>query len=127
MKGQAMTITERVRDSKAFYAAAGMGDLAAEKLREVPERLTRLQGRADPKDLVAQMNQLGARASEIFDGLAERGKKIVGRIDRQQATQELQAAARTPARQARTTVGSARKTARSAGKAAGNAAKKVGD
>src|SRR5690348_14720224 len=104
-----MTITERVRESKAFHAAAGAGDLAVEKLREVPERLNRLQGRADPKDLVAQLNQVSARASEIYDELAERGKRIVGRIERQAATQELQTSARTTARQARTTAGTARK------------------
>jgi hypothetical protein len=118
-----MTITDRVRDSKAFYAAAGAGDLAVEKLRE----LRRIQGRPDPKDFVAYVNQVGARASEVFDELAERGKKIVRRIDRQQATQELQASARSTASQARTAAGTARKTARSAGKAAGAAAKKVGN
>jgi aminoglycoside phosphotransferase family enzyme len=122
-----MTITERVRESKAFYAAAGAGDLAVAKLREVPERLNRLQGRADPKDLVAQLNQVSARASEIIDELAERGKRIVGRIDQQQATRQLRGSARTTARQARTTAGSARRTARTTGKAVGDAAKKVGD
>lgn len=128
MKGiTKMTITERVRESKAFYAAAGAGDLAMEKLREVPERLNKLQDRADPKDLVAQLNQMSVRASEIFDELAERGKKIVRRVERQQSTQELQSAARSTARQARTTAGTARKTARSVGRAAGDAAKKVGD
>jgi hypothetical protein len=121
-----MTITERVRDSKALYAAAGAGDLAVEKLREIPERLNRLQGKADPRDVVAYVNQMSVRASEIIDELAARGKKIVGRVERQQATQELQASARTTARQARTTAGTARKTARTAGKAVGNAAKKVG-
>jgi methyl-accepting chemotaxis protein len=122
-----MTITDRVRESKAFYAAAGAGDLAVEKLREVPGRLTKLQDRADPKDLVAYVNQMSDRASSIFDELAERGKKIVGRIERQKATQELETAARSTARQARTAASSARKTARSAGKAVGSAAKKVGD
>lgn len=122
-----MTITERVRDSKAFHAAAGAGDLAVEKLREVPERLNRLQDRADPKDLVAQLNQMSARASQIYDDLAERGKRIVRRIDRQQATQELRGSARSTARQARATAGSAKKTARSASRAAGDAAKKIGD
>jgi hypothetical protein len=38
-----MTLAGKLRDNKAFYAAAGASDLAAEKLREVPDRVTQLQ------------------------------------------------------------------------------------
>src|SRR5436309_121245 len=41
------TELRKVREHKAFYAAAGAGDVAAQALRELPERLTRLQSRAD--------------------------------------------------------------------------------
>jgi hypothetical protein len=126
-----MTITERLRDSKAFYAAAGAGDLAVEKLREVPDRLNKLQGKTDPKDLggaaVAYVTQVGTRAVEVYDGLAERGKRIVSRVDRQQATQELEASAKATVRKARSAAGSARSTARTAAKAAGDASKKIGN
>jgi hypothetical protein len=126
-----MTITNRLRDSKAFYAAAGAGDYAVEKLREVPERLTKLQGKTDPKDLggaaVAYVTQVGTRAVEVYDGLAERGKRIVSRVDRQKATQELEASAKATVRKARSAAGSARDTARTAAKAAGDASKKIGN
>ncbi|MFJ2030576.1 hypothetical protein [Streptosporangium sp. NPDC087985] len=38
------TEVKKLADSKPFYAAAGVGDLAAEKLRELPEQIHRLQG-----------------------------------------------------------------------------------
>lgn len=126
-----MIISDRLRDSKAFYAAAGAGDFAVEKLREVPERLNRLQEKTGPKDLsgaaVAYVNQMSTRAVEMYDGLAERGKRIVSRVDRQQSTQELEASARSTVRRARSTAGSARQTARTAAKAASDASKKIGD
>jgi hypothetical protein len=126
-----MTITEKLRDSKAFYAAAGAGDFAVEKLREMPDRLNRLQERTDPKEVggaaVAYVSQVGARAVEVYDGLAERGKRIVSRVDRQKATQELEASAKATVRRARSAAGSARTTARTAAKAAGDASKKVGN
>ena len=126
-----MTITDKLRDSKAFYVAAGAGDLAVEKLREVPDRLNKLQEKTDPKDIggaaVAYVTQVGTRAVEVYDGLAERGKRIVSRVDRQKATQELEASAKSTVRRARSAAGSARTTARTAAKAAGDASKKIGN
>jgi len=86
-----MTIASRLRDNKAFYAAAGASDLAAEKLREVPDRVTKLQHsikgmqeRADSKDIpgaaIAYVTHVGTRAVEIIDELAERGKHAVNRV-----------------------------------------------
>jgi hypothetical protein len=126
-----MNISDKLKDSKAFYAAAGAGDYAVEKLREVPERLNRLQGKTDPKDLggaaVAYVTQVSTKAVEVYDGLAERGKRIVSRVDRQKATQELEASAKSTVRRARSAATSAKDTARSAAKAAGDASKKVGN
>jgi hypothetical protein len=126
-----MTISDKLRDSKAFYAAAGAGDFAVEKIREGPERINKLQEKTDPKDLggaaVAYVTQVGTRAVEVYDGLAERGKRIVSRVDRQKATQELEASAKATVRRARSAAGSARTTARTAAKAAGDASKKVGN
>ena len=86
-----MTIASRLRDNKAFYAAAGASDLAAEKLREVPDRVTKLQHnfkdlqeKVDAKDFpgaaVAYVTHAGTRAVEIIDELAERGKQVVNRV-----------------------------------------------
>jgi hypothetical protein len=126
-----MNISDKLKDSKAFYAAAGAGDYAVEKLREVPERLNRLQGKTDPKDLggaaVAYVTQVSTKAVEVYDGLAERGKRIVSRVDRQKATQELEASAKSTVRRARSAATSAKDTAKSAAKAAGDASKKVGN
>ncbi|RFS83687.1 hypothetical protein D0T12_21985 [Actinomadura spongiicola] len=41
-----MTLASNLRENKAVYAVAGAGDLAVQKLREVPEQMTRYQGRA---------------------------------------------------------------------------------
>ncbi|MEU8798919.1 hypothetical protein [Spirillospora sp. NPDC048819] len=41
-----MTLASNLRENKAVYAVAGAGDFAVEKIREVPEQVTRYQGRA---------------------------------------------------------------------------------
>ncbi|MFI0481808.1 hypothetical protein [Actinomadura sp. 9N215] len=118
-----MTLASNLRENKALYAVAGAGDFAVEKLREMPEQMTRYQGRAretatkyqgevretvdryrgqvrdtmeryrgevsryqdrvDARDLpgaaVAYATHVGTRAFELFDELAERGKKVVNR------------------------------------------------
>lgn len=54
-----MTLTDEVKkftDSKPFYAVAGVGDYAIEKLRELPERLQQLQ---------ARRGEVGAAAQEL--------------------------------------------------------------
>jgi hypothetical protein len=75
------TEIRKLRESRAYYAAAGAGDLAAEKLREVPGQLAKLQQRADAKDIggaaVAYVAHFGARAVEVFDDLAERGRRVM--------------------------------------------------
>ncbi|GAA0367405.1 hypothetical protein NE235_03305 [Actinoallomurus spadix] len=124
------TITEKLRDSKAFYVAAGAGDLAVEKLREMPKKIDKDLGGV----ALSYVTQVGGRAAEVMDELAERGKKIVGRVERQKSTQELEERAKATTRRARSTTGtardtaaSARETAKTAGKAATDTAKKVGD
>ncbi|GAA2426526.1 hypothetical protein GCM10010191_43820 [Actinomadura vinacea] len=42
-----MMLTSTFRDSKAFYAAAGAGDLTREKLREVPDQVTKARESAN--------------------------------------------------------------------------------
>ncbi|MGH3588719.1 MAG: hypothetical protein ACRDQ0_20615, partial [Pseudonocardia sp.] len=41
-----MTLASNLRENKAVYAVAGAGDFAVEKLREMPEQMTRYQYRA---------------------------------------------------------------------------------
>jgi uncharacterized coiled-coil DUF342 family protein len=144
-----MTLTTKLRDSKAVHAAAGAGDLAAEKIRELPETVTKLretadryrvdvretvtkyQDKVDARDLpgaaVSYVTAVGGKVVEIIDDLAERGQKIVNRVDRQVATQELKASADKTTRKTKAAVGEAKKTAQAATRAVGDAAKKVGN
>jgi hypothetical protein len=155
-----MTLTTKLRENKAVYAAAGAGDLAAEKLRELPETVTKIretadkyrvdvretvvkyqgelkgtvnryQDRVDARDLpgvaVSYVTAVGGRVVEIFDELAERGQKIVNRVDRQVATQELRESAEKTTRKTKAAASQAKKTAQAASRAAGDAAKKIGN
>lgn len=125
-----MAITDKIRDTKAFYAVAGAGDLAVEKLREVPGRVNKLQEKTDPKDLggaaVAYVTHVGSRAVEVFDELAERGKKIVSRVENQKASRELEANVKEAASKAKATVTAAKNSVRSSTKAADAASDKIG-
>jgi hypothetical protein len=102
-----MTLATKLRDNKAVHAGAGVVDLAAEKLREVPVRVNRLQDTAretarenasrlqenikglqdkvETRDLpsaaVAYATQLGTRVAEVIDELAERGRTLVNRVE----------------------------------------------
>lgn len=168
-----------------FYAIAGAGDLAVEKVRAVGEDVTARFAKIDQKNLQTELSkeltkaqaeltkrfeaivadartapaklrelpktaQAGfttvlGQAEETYEDLAGRGKDLVERIRHQQATEDLEAAAKTTvskAKATRTTVKktattatrnvkatatSARKTAKAATKAAESAADKVGD
>src|SRR5437879_4868031 len=110
-------ITEKLRDSKAFYVAAGAGDFAVEKIREMPEKLNRDLGGA----ALQYATHLGGRAAEVVDELAERGKKIVGRVERQKATQQLEERGKATVRKAKATTGTAKDTAASAKETAASA------
>jgi siroheme synthase (precorrin-2 oxidase/ferrochelatase) len=154
-----MTLATKLRDNKAVHAAAGAGDLAAEKIRELPETVTRLretadryrvdvrqtvvryqdelkdtvtryQDKVDARDLpgaaVSYVTAVGGRVVEIIDELAERGQKVVNRVDHQAATRELKENAQKTTRKTKAAVSQAKKTAQSASRAAGDAAKKIG-
>jgi hypothetical protein len=144
-----MTLATKLRENKAVYAAAGAGDLAAEKLRELPETVTKLretadkyrvdvretvvkyQDRVDARDIpgaaVSYVTAVGGRVVEIFDDLAERGQRIVNRVERQVATQELKESADKATRKTKAAASEAKKTAQAASRAAGDASKKVGN
>lgn len=177
-----MTLATRLRENKAVYVGAGAVDLAVEKIREVPETVTKLretvnkyqdevqknvtkiqddvrenmtkyqdevrknvtrlqdevrenvsklEERVDAKDIpgaaVAYATHFGTRAVEVVDELAERGKKIVNRVEDQVATKELAESAKRTTVRTRAAAGEAKKTVQAARKATGAAAKKVGD
>jgi hypothetical protein len=144
-----MTLATKLRDSKAVHAAAGAGDLAVEKIRELPETVTKLretadryrgdvretvvkyQEKVDARDLpgvaVAYVTAAGGKVVEIIDELAERGEKIVNRVDHQVATRELKESAERTTRKTKAAVSEAKKTAQATSRAAGDAAKKIGN
>ncbi|MCW2900348.1 MAG: hypothetical protein JWO67_2613 [Streptosporangiaceae bacterium] len=139
-----MTLATKLRDNKAVYAGAGAVDLAVEKLREVPGHVNKLQDTAkenasklqdnikefqekvDTKDLpgtaVAYATQLGSRVAEVIDGLAERGKTLVNRVEAEvpEISEPKPTEISEPKSAPRAKVATAKKTAQSA-------AKKVGD
>lgn len=114
------TEMRKLRETRVYCAATGAGDLAVEKLREVPGQLTKLQERTDAKDLggaaVAYVAHFGARVVEAFDGLAERGRRVLDARDEnpKPAPPELDEAAKTTARKAGETATAVKETARSA-------------
>ncbi|MEU6794858.1 hypothetical protein ABZ907_24435 [Nonomuraea wenchangensis] len=95
------TEVKKLTDSKPFYVVAGVGDYAVEKLRELPEQIQKLQSRrseltrelpertrayADKVEAVARefpdkareyADQLTNRATEVYEDLATRGRKVV--------------------------------------------------
>jgi hypothetical protein len=124
---------KKLTDRKAFYAVAGAGDLAVETLRTLPERLTRLQDKADLTELsgraVAYLIEQASRAVLAYDDLAERGMHVVDRVNKvtpQQAAAQLEQAARSTAevtvRTANRTADAARTTAQTTARAASQAA-----
>lgn len=139
-----------------FYAAAGVGDLAVEKARAAQSRLQEFrpasriaelstEARGLPATVLEAATNARGRAVGVYGGLTTRGKKLVGRVDAQQATKDLEQdtaevvrAAKTTATtaekgtastkaSAKRTTTTAKKTATTARKAAGDAASKTGD
>lgn len=122
-----MSLTTITR-SKPFYVVAGAGDLAVKTVREMPARLVTIK--VDRKDVARAVSTLQAetvalpakaqsaavgvvvgaadRADAVYDTLLTRGRRVVGRIRRQRATQDLKRDAGTTVRRtkAATTVAS---------------------
>jgi predicted nucleic acid-binding Zn-ribbon protein len=102
----ALTRVRKITESKPFYAVAGAGDYAVEKLREVPEQLRKLQARrgelrGTAKDLPAKARETvakdlpekareyadttAAKFNKFYDDLAVRGRKAVSKVSREAA------------------------------------------
>jgi hypothetical protein len=83
-------LDDKLGESDAFYAVAGAGDLAVERLRTVPARLAHLRPAVpDPRDVAA-------RAGGVYDELTARGKQAVAR--RRGAAPEAETPARPTAK-----------------------------
>lgn len=115
------TTFDKITSKTSVYAAAGAGDLAAEKLRAATGRLRQVDGtqlrdqaRAGlgalqggvgslPGYAATTVNGLGQEAHDVYDDLVGRGRSIIRRVRRQRATEELREQAGTTAARARAT------------------------
>ena len=139
-----MSLTTITR-SKPFYVAAGATDLAVKTLRQAPSRIPSVKvERRDLEKAVAtvglQAVTLPARAQATAVGIADevtgrteavygdllvRGRKVVGRIRRQKATQDLKKDATTTVRRSKATATTAKKSAAATGTTAKKASKRT--
>jgi hypothetical protein len=116
------TEVKKLTDSKPFYAVAGAGDYAVEKLRELPGQLQKLQARqtdlakelpvrarsyADLAEGIAKefpvkareyADQLTQRATGVYEDFASRGRKVVSKVSGEAALEleEVSEAAEPP-------------------------------
>lgn len=138
----AKTITGR----KPFYAVAGVGDLAVEKIKNLRPTAQDASVKDLPKqltdkltDLPGDVRKLGDKltdrvdtqvkaADERFDKLATRGEDIVKRVRTQKSTQDLVEQAKTTITKARNVRGTAAESAKkttTAAKATATSARKT--
>lgn len=136
-----MTLTTEVKkltDSKPFYAVAGAGDYAVEKLRELPGQLQKLQsrrvdiakdlpelarayaGKAEglakelPEKARDYAGQLTSRAVEVYEEFAVRGRKVVSKttgeaaLELEEVSEAAEPPAAAPARKGRGTTAKAK-------------------
>ncbi|GAA3127111.1 hypothetical protein [Nonomuraea salmonea] len=116
------TEVKKLTESKPFYAVAGVGDFAVEKLRELPEQLQKLQSRrydlakdlpvkareyADKAEGIARelpekartyADTLTHKATEVYDEFATRGRRVVSKTTGEAALEleEVSVAAEPP-------------------------------
>ncbi|SEH00396.1 hypothetical protein SAMN05444920_116131 [Nonomuraea solani] len=116
------TEVKKLTESKPFYAVAGVGDFAVEKLRELPDQLLRLQSRrseltrdlpvkareyADKAEGIARefpekarvyADQITLKATEVYEDFATRGRKVVSKASGEAALEleEVSVAAEPP-------------------------------
>lgn len=128
-----MSLTTTITRSKPFYVVAGAGDLAVKTARELPSKLqpsrlvvikldrqdvtnavSSIQAEAMALPAKAQSAAVSAavgavdRADAAYEELLTRGRKVVGRIRRQKATQDLKRDAGTTVRRTKAAATTAR-------------------
>ena len=139
-----MSLTTITR-SKPFYVAAGATDLAVKTLRQAPSRIPSVKvERRDLEKAVANVSlqaatlparaqatavgiadEVSGRADAVYGDLLVRGRKVVGRIRRQKATQDLKKDATTTVRRSKATATTAKKSAAATGSTAKKASKRT--
>jgi hypothetical protein len=117
--------------SKPFYVVAGAGDLAVKTVRQVPAAISAVRiERKDVQKAVSTLQsetvalpakaqtaaveavvEVADRADAVYNELLTRGRKVVGRIRRQQATQDLKRDAATTVRRTKAASTTAKKGA----------------
>jgi heparin binding hemagglutinin HbhA len=146
--------TQNFKAPTPVLAVIGVGDLAVEKIREVSSDVQARSAKInlEPKRLQADIehatkqrveharaaqhkaqqraeavfNDVVATATTTYDHLAGRGKTLVDRVMRQQATQNLKRAASTTSSQAKATSTTAKKAASTTGSSAKSSASSTG-
>src|SRR6266508_2860404 len=111
---------KRHTDRNPLYVVTGAGDFAVEKLREMPVKLA-AELRSEPKAVAKRLGALPrdvkalperaqafarttfAKAGDSCDEHANRGRRVVGRVRRQKATEEWAAQAGRTGRKAQAT------------------------
>lgn len=118
--------------TRPLYAVVGAGDLAVEFARtaatDVQTRLSKVE--LEPKALrdqavtvvVTRVDETVTEATETYGDLAARGKDLVGRIRRQQATKDAKAAGNTAVAKVKTARTQTTKSAKSSTDAVKNSA-----
>lgn len=150
------TLTERIPAEvrKPLFAAVGAADLAIEQVKEVPAGLTaeakKVQSlltlgarqvpgavKTVPTQVLTQIQGLRGEvetrvvkvtttATETYGGLAVRGKRLVGQIRRQPATEAAIAEGKEAVRKAEAAALAAKKSVKAGEKAVEGAAGKIG-
>jgi CCR4-NOT transcriptional regulation complex NOT5 subunit len=123
--------------TRPFYAVVGVTDIAVEFARsaatdvqarfanvELEPKALRDQAQALPAKVESYVSETVAELNESYDDLAVRGKNLVTRIRKQQATQDATAAGKTTVAKAKTTRTQTAKSASNAAASATTAAKK---
>jgi heparin binding hemagglutinin HbhA len=111
----------RIDPTRPFFAAVGTVDYAVHVARTAQTRLR-------PKALVGTVGETVDDLNKQYVDLAARGRTLVNRIRRQEATQQATAEARKTTSKARTTTAQTKKTAgtaKSSAKATGTSARKT--
>jgi hypothetical protein len=109
----------RIDPTRPFFAAVGTVDYAVHVARTAQTRLR-------PKALVGTVGETVDDLNKQYVDLAARGRTLVGRIRRQQATQDLKAEAEETTSRAKTTRTRAARTADQAADSAKKSARATG-
>jgi hypothetical protein len=118
-------------DTRPFYAVAGVVDLTVEQLRAVPTYARSIKvERGDVEQAVAELRsetralptrattaalEAVERAEDTYGDLVRRGRSVVGRIRRQQASQDLEASAPNTVSRTKAATTTARRSATNTG------------